>query len=112
MQHILSKSKMQHILSKSKLQNFGYCIVGSIFTVGAYRGCNDHYLTEIKNKPDPVTIKDYVGISIFGLLYGSLYIIPACSIYCLYHEYSLFTKKTTNSINPYLFNQTNKQQLE
>lgn len=64
-----------------------YTGVGSLFTLGFIRGCQEFYYWEIKEKNVSADIKHYLCLPVFGLMVGSMYVNPTMSVFAIKYEY-------------------------
>ncbi len=59
----------------------------TIFSLGYYRGCQQYYHFEIKNKNANFGLKEFALCNILGIINGSIYVNPSLAGFILYDEY-------------------------
>jgi hypothetical protein len=86
------KSRFGQKIFSTQITKIGLCIgvgIGTMSTLGFYRGCREYWVREIKNKKTPIDLTNYLCCSVFGLIGLSIYINPSLSAFAVYHEYLL-----------------------
>lgn len=64
-----------------------YTLGVSMFSLGYYRGCQQYYYNEIKQKNITPGIKEFMMTNIMGIMNGSIYVNPSLTSFAVYEEY-------------------------
>lgn len=64
-----------------------YAGIGSLSSLGLFRGYQEYFYFEIKGKKTSIEIKDYLCWSVYALINASLYVNPTISIFAISYEY-------------------------
>lgn len=62
----------------------------TFFSLGYYRGCQQYYFFEIKNKNANFGLKEFALCNILGIINGSIYLNPSFTGFILYDEYQKY----------------------
>ena len=78
----------------------------TIFSLGYYRGCQQYYHFEIKNKNVNFGLKEFTLCNILGIINGSIYVNPSLTGFALYDEYQKYKMRGEKDFdeNKYLAN--------
>jgi hypothetical protein len=78
----------------------------AIYSLGHYRGCQQYYHFEIKEKKIDFGLKEFVLCNTWGIIHGSIYINPSFLGFVLYDEFKKYKMRNDKDFdeNKYLSN--------
>lgn len=99
--------KFSSLVTSKKIMYTG---IGTMSILGYYRGHQEFYYREIKNKNKILKFQDYFNWTTFGIISMSCYLNPAFSYFALYYEYEQLQQILDNKFdkdkycsNPFLY---------